>query len=177
MSAEPKTDVRDDRIIVAKEVATENTVELSELEYGLEVCGRAFHRWVQRCAHAAGLTDLAPLDVMVLKHVNHKGRAKSVGDVAFILNADDTHTITYSLKKLQKRGFLESTRHGKETLYKTTKIGEAGCARYARVRQACLVDGLQVFGMMDREELHQAANILRVLSGLYDQAARSATSF
>src|SRR5579863_5110619 len=44
---------------------------LSEFEFGLILLSHAFHRWMTRCADAAGFVDLSPLDVLVLHTVNH----------------------------------------------------------------------------------------------------------
>jgi predicted MarR family transcription regulator len=50
------------------------------------------------------------------------------------------------------------------------------CLRYRAVREACLVDGFMPFDGGSGAELGEVARQLRLLSGLYDQAARSATN-
>ena len=65
-------------------------------------------------------------------------------------------------------------------LYATTDLGIDLCLRYRAVREACLVDGFMPFdcgsGSGSGTELGEVARQLRLLSGLYDQAARSATN-
>jgi len=92
------------------------------------------------------------------------------------LNVDDTHTVNYALKKLLKAGLVSSEKHGKEVLYATTDSGIDLCLGYRAVREACLVGGFMPFDGGSGAELGEVARQLRLLSGLYDQAARSATN-
>ncbi|MBZ0235767.1 MAG: winged helix DNA-binding protein, partial [Deltaproteobacteria bacterium] len=115
-------------------------------------------------------------DVLVLHHVNHRGREKRLADVCFVLNIEDTHVVSYSLKKLAAAGLVAGNKRGKEVFFSTTQKGEALCLRYREVREACLMPG---FSGAEEENLRLAelARVLRTLSGRYDQAARAATSF
>jgi predicted MarR family transcription regulator len=72
--------------------------------------------------------------------------------------------------------FVSSKKHGKEVLYATTPSGVDLCLRYRAVRESCLVDGFAGFDGIKGAELGEVARQLRLLSGLYDQAARSATN-
>ena len=68
---------------------------------------------------------------------------------------------------------VSSENHGKEVFYTTTPSGVNLCLGYRAVRESCLVNGFADFdGGKGAELAHQ----LRLLSGLYDQAARSATN-
>ncbi|ATJ82731.1 winged helix DNA-binding protein [Halomonas beimenensis] len=161
--------------IVSSEHLSRNAQELSEFEFGMIIASHAFQRWMVRCMTAAGLPELGSLDVLVLHSINHRERAKRQADICLVLNVEDTHTVTYALKKLGKLGLVEGEKHGKETFYRTTDQGRATCQRYAEIREACLVDSLSTLGI-EREDLHRIAASLRAMSGLYDQAARSAAS-
>lgn len=161
--------------IVSSAHLSGRATELSELEFGLIVAGNAFNRWMVRCMNAAGLPDLSPLDILVLHSVNHRGRAKKSADICLVLNVEDTHTVTYSLKKLLKNGVISSERRGKETFYSITDKGESLCQAYAEIRENCLVDSLRTLGFSNTD-LGSIASFLRGISGLYDQAARSAAS-
>ncbi|MCP5409978.1 MAG: winged helix DNA-binding protein [Chromatiaceae bacterium] len=149
---------------------------LSELEFALITCGNAFNRWVVRCAAAAEAQDLTTLDVLVLHNVNHRARDKRLSEICFLLNVEDTHLVNYSLKKLQRFELVEGTRRGKEVIYRTSNAGRELCQRYRAVRESCLLDALLALGGPDNKELSTIAQTLRALSGLYDQAARSASS-
>ena len=164
------------RIVSSSHLVAEGAAETSELEYGLFVATNAFNRWIVRCMTASGVPDLGPLDVMVLHTVNHRDRPKKLADICFTLNIEDTHTVNYALKKLLKQGVVEADRQGKERLYQTSAAGRDACERYREVRDAFLVETLTALGTVDTDEIGDAARVLRALSGLYDQAARAATS-
>jgi predicted MarR family transcription regulator len=162
-------------IVSSAHLAAGKSAELSELEFGLIVAGNAFNRWMVRCMNAAGLPDLSPLDVLVLHSVNHRSRPKKSADICLVLNVEDSHTVTYSLKKLLKHGVVGSEKRGKETFYTVTERGGEVCKRYSEIREDCLVDSLQTLGISN-SDLSSIASFLRGVSGLYDQAARSAAS-
>jgi predicted MarR family transcription regulator len=164
------------RIVSSAHLVSDQAAELSEYEYGLIVGWHAFQRWIARCMAAAGYPDLGALDVLVLHSVNHRGRDKRLADLCFALNVEDTHTVNYALKKLVKAGLVGSEKRGKEVFYRTTEAGAEACAAYREVREACLVDAFQALGGVGAQELSDTARSLRALSGLYDQAARSAAS-
>ncbi len=149
--------------------------ELSEFEFGLIVAGNAFNRWIARCMAAAGLPGLAPMDVLVLHHVHHRGRDKRLADIAFTLNVEDLHVINYSLKKLLAAEVVETTRAGKEVHYRTSEQGRVFIDRYRELREQHLVATLSS-RHGDGDTVAETARVLRWLSGLYDQAARAVTS-
>ena len=162
-------------IVSSAHLAAGKSAELSELEFGLIVAGNAFNRWMVRCMNATGLEDLSPLDVLVLHSVNHRNRPKKSADICLVLNVEDSHTVTYSLKKMLKSGVVGSEKGGKETFYTVTEKGEEICRRYSEIREDCLVDSLRTLGFSNAD-LGSIASFLRGISGLYDQAARSAAS-
>ncbi|MCP4934269.1 MAG: winged helix DNA-binding protein [bacterium] len=162
-------------IISSSHLVSEKAVELSEFEFGLIIANNAFERWMTRCMAAAGVPDLNALDVLVLHSTNHRDRAKKLADICFVLNVEDTHTVNYALKKLEKIGLVESTKKGKEKFFKTNNKGQEACMRYRDIREKCLVNSLQAIGYVP-SEITMAARLMRTLSGLYDQAARAATS-
>ena len=162
-------------IVSSAHLVSPQSAEMSEFEFGLIVAGNAFHRWIVHCMSAAGLKDLTPLDVMVLHHVTHRARDKRLADICFIMNVEDTHLINYSLKKLQGLGVLASQKNGKEVTYAATDLGRQFVERYREIRESCLIDALNVDDALNRD-IGELARLLRLLSGIYDQAARSAAS-
>jgi len=163
-------------IVSSSHLVSPRSAEMSEFEFGLIVASHAFQRWVVHCMSAAGLKDLTALDVLVLHHVTHRARDKRLADVAFIMNIEDTHLINYSLKKLQALSVVASRKNGKEVTYAPTPEGKACIERYREIRESCLIGALQADERLN-QDIGQLARLLRVLSGLYDQAARSAASF
>ena len=169
-SGEPAT-----RILSSAHLAEGQWGASSEFEFGLIVAYNAFSRWAVRCMAAAGMPDLTITDVLVLHHVHHRGRSKKLADICFTLSYEDTHVVNYSLKKLLGLGLLSSEKIGKEVFYGTTHTAEALVRRYRAVRDQCLLPGLPA-ALDHPESLSRAAAQLRALSGIYDQAARAATS-
>lgn len=163
------------RIMSSAHLATGPHAELSELEFGLIISHNAFSRWVVRCMAAAGEPDLAVTDVLVLHHVHHRARGKKLADICFTLNYEDTHVINYSLKKLLAMGLVGSEKAGKEVFYATSDAGAALIERFRTVRGRCLLPSVEG-ELADGESLSDIARRLRMLSGLYDQAARAASS-
>jgi len=163
------------RILSSAHLAEGEWGELSEFEFGLIVSYNAFSRWAVRCMAAAGMPDLTITDVLVLHHVHHRGRPKKLADVCFTLSYEDTHVVNYSLKKLLGLGLLSSEKLGKEVFYETTPAAAALLRRYRAVREQCLLPSVPT-ALDNAAELAAVAARLRALSGIYDQAARAATS-
>jgi predicted MarR family transcription regulator len=133
----------------------------------------AFSRWAVRCMAAAGAPDLTITDVLLMHHISHRARNKKLADICFVLNYEDTHVVAYSLKKLVAARLVRADKVGKEVLYSPTQQGEAAVQAYRQVREQCLVQSLDTELNADIGEL---ARLLRTMSGMYDQAARAASS-
>lgn len=162
-------------IVSSAHLVSPDSAEMSEFEFGLIIAGNAFHRWIIHCMAAAGLKDLTPLDVLVLHHVTHRARDKRLADICFIMNIEDTHLVNYALKKLQGLGVVVSQKNGKDVTYAATDLGRAYVQRYRDIRESCLIDALKADDGLNRD-IGELARLLRVLSGVYDQAARAAAS-
>lgn len=160
-------------IVSSSHLVSPQSVELSEFEFGLIVAWNAFSRWAIRCMAAAGCPDLTITDVLVLHHINHRARNKKLADICFVLNYEDTHVVAYSLKKLVAAGLAQAEKIGKEVFYSPSAQGEAVVQQYRTVREQCLVQSLDTELNAD---IGQLARLLRTMSGMYDQAARAATS-
>ena len=163
------------RIVSSEHLVSDKSPELSELEFGLIIAGHAFGRWMTRCMAGAGVKDMTETEILVVHHVNHRGREKKLADICFVLNIEDTHVVSYALKKLARLGLVAGNRRGKEVFWSTTAAGQALCERYRQVREACLMPG---FSGSEEENLRigDLARLLRTLSGRYDQGARAASS-
>jgi len=113
--------------------------------------------------------------VSLLHHVNHRERKKKLADICFVLNIEDTHVVTYALKKLVKAGLVQSEKAGKELLFSATLAGQELCMKYKEVRERCLIE-VQAESGIQNQAIGEAAQLLRSASGLYDTAARAAAS-
>ncbi|MBL1422550.1 MAG: winged helix DNA-binding protein [Alphaproteobacteria bacterium] len=162
-------------IVSSEHLSNNHVASLSEVEFGLIIAGSAFNRWMVHCMSAAGVDDLGGLDVLVLHTINHRKKPKKLADICLVLHIEDTYTATYAIKKLEKQKLVFSTKKGKEKYIEITQKGAEMCDKYRQVREACLLPSMDATGKSN-EELADIAATLRVLSGLYDQAARSAAS-
>jgi predicted MarR family transcription regulator len=71
--------------------------------------------------------------------------------------------------KPTRAGLVAGDKRGKEIFYATTEEGQGACVKYREVPEDCLIAAFSAFGG------GEAADLLRALSGLYDQAARLAS--
>ncbi len=170
------TEMEDNLRLVTSAHLAVSYPELSEFEFGLIIAANAFQRWLVRCMNAAGSKDMTVLDVLVVHHVAHRGNEKRLADICFVLNIEDTHTVSYALKKLVSAGFVKSKKKGKEMYYSITPEGVDLCNRYKQVRDSCLVSSYTQSEEESRQ-LAEMARFLRNLSGRYDQASRGASSY
>lgn len=148
---------------------------LSEVEFALTMMGHAYQRWITRCMAAAGGPVMAPLEVLILHLVHHRGRPKTLAEVCLILNIEDTHLANYAIRKLTQAGLVKPGRMGKEKSIEITPDGAALCGRYKQVREALLIGTARQLGH-DPDDISRLAALLRALSGSYDQAARAAAA-
>ena len=162
-------------IVSSSHLATGAMPALSEMEYALTVASNAFGRWMVRCMSAAGLSGLTPLEVQILHSVNHRDREKTLGDLCTMLNIEDTHVVSYAIKKLVSLDLVIAGKRGKEKTVKIADKGAEACDKYKEVREALLVSSIQSMGL-EEADVSQIAVMLRALSGQYDQAARGAAS-
>jgi len=160
-------------IVSSSHLVSPRSMELSEFEFGLIVAWNAFSRWAVRCMAAAGCPDLTITDVLLVHHLCHRARNKKLADIGFMLNYEDTHVVAYSLKKLVAAGLALAEKQGKEVFYSPTPLGESLVKQYREVREKCLVGSLDT---QLNTGIGELARLLRTMSGMYDQAARAATS-
>lgn len=175
MAGAMRTQMERRPIVSSAHLVSEHSAQMSEFEFGLIVSSHAFQRWIVHGMTAAGLKDLTPLEVIVLHHVTHRARNKRLSDICFLMNVEDTHLINYALKKLINLGVVSSQKNGKEVTYSATEKGREHVQRYRMVREQCLMEPMGGDGVFN-QEIGELARLLRVLSGMYDQAARAAAS-
>lgn len=162
-------------IVSSSHLADGGAPALSEVEFGMILSNHAFERWMVRCMTAAGEPGLTATEILVLHTVCHRGKPKRLADICLVLGIEDTHLVTYALKKLEVKGLLAREKVGKERLIQVSEAGETACQRYRDLREKLLVDGISELGL-SAERMSEIAHLLRLLSGHYDQAARTAAS-
>lgn len=147
--------------------------ELSNLEYAMIVSANGFFRWVVHCAEAAGARGLSTLDVLVLHMVNHRARSKKLSDICLIMNVEDAHTVSYSLKKLEEQGYVSHKYNGRERVYLSSSDGDKLCEQYRSVRRDNLVRCLREDGV-DIETITGVSTMLNRIARYYAHASRIA---
>ncbi|WP_159994371.1 winged helix DNA-binding protein [Roseomonas sp. 18066] len=162
-------------LVSAAHLAAGASPALSEVEYGLNILGAAYHRWMTGCATAAGQPGLSALEVVVLNTTRHRDRPKRQAEIALALAIDDMHLLTYALRKLEKLGLVAAGRAGKEKVVAITEAGRAFCDRYAAIREELLAGTVATHGP-EAQKLSELAAVLRSLSGFYEQAARTSAT-
>lgn len=147
---------------------------LSEFELALTVLWNSVHRWLSQRTQGGNANGLSDLDVFLLHLLVYRNKQLRGIDLAFALSIDDMHLVSYSLKKLSRQGLISSTRIGKEAFYLPTASGKQHYFDFLEDRQKYLEPSMQ---FVSREHDLKALNtLLRALSGVYEQAARSAAS-
>ncbi|UUP16154.1 winged helix DNA-binding protein [Nitratireductor thuwali] len=170
-----KTDHGIGPVVTASHLAAGAMPALSEIEFAMTLMHHSFERWMVRCMAAAGVPGLQPIAVHLLHAVAHRNREKTLSELCMLFNIEDTHVVTYAIKKLDALGLVASSKRGKEKTVKATRKGLDACHRYHQVRETLLVDSMKRLNL-DEDALSGIAAMMRTISGQYDQAARSATS-
>jgi len=148
---------------------------LTEIELGMVAAMHAFQRCIVRAMRDAGLQDLTVIDALILDQLQHRAHNKRLADICFILNIEDAHVASYSVRKLVRLGVAAGDKNGKEVTYAITPAGRQWLERYRDIREHRLLDALGTL-RLHHAVLKELAQYLRKMSGLYDQAARAASS-
>jgi len=147
---------------------------LSELELALTVFWNSVRRWLSQHSKASAVSGLADLDVFLLHLLVYRNKQLRGIDLAFALSIDDMHLVSYSLKKLARLGLITSTRIGKEVFHEPTSIGKQHYLDFLAYRKQYLEPAMNLIA--HDHDLQSLTTLLRALSGVYEQAARSAAS-
>lgn len=148
---------------------------MTQFELALVVVHNAFSQWTVRCGTAVGAGRFSSFDLLIIGFMNAKDQKVRAADIAFALKIEDTYTVQYALKKLATAHLVESQRSGKETLFQLTAAGKNLYKKYSIVRSNFLLDAVAMLSANDLD-LDRLASVLRTISGIYEQAARNASS-
>jgi predicted MarR family transcription regulator len=146
---------------------------LSDFEFAMIVSVNGFLQWVVHCAEAAGARGLSSLDVLVLHMVNHRARDKKLSDICLVMNIEDTHTVAYSLKKLEEQGYVAHKHNGRDRVYYSAADGDAFCNTYRQIRHDNLVAALKD-EEADFESIAKISKVLTRVGRYYLHASRVA---
>ncbi len=149
--------------------------QLSNMELALTVLWNAVRRWLLQSGQGGEPKGLSELDVFIVHLLVFRDRPLRVADLAFALSIDDVHQVTYSLKKLTRLGMIGGTRSGKEMFYTASEEGRRHYDAFIADRTTYLEPSMRLFAD-GGHDLATLTVFLRTLSGVYEQAARSAAS-
>ncbi len=155
---------------------TDHEVALTEIEFSLFRIYASFQRWMDdlaACCHSAEAQSLSGMDFAVLNVIRMHNRAKSISEIGRLMNRDDISNLQYSVRKLTKSGLISKVgahAHKKGATYTTTAKGLEATDTYARYRKELLLPLTRAIADSD-QRMDQVANVLSLLSGIYDQAA------
>lgn len=157
---------------------TTHEVALTELEYAGMRMIEAFYRWMSQAMASMGGGDLDAQEFTILHVIRMQERPKSLSTIARLLNRDDTPNVQYSLRKLASKELIEKARDSsrKTFNYSVTPRGRRLTDVYATVRAQVLVPLTSSIQNADHK-LDNAAEFLRIMTGLYDEAGRVAATY
>ena len=143
------------------------------LERKLQVLNNTFEQWVKRCAGKSGLSPFSTIEIHILHRIGRAESPRRIADLCFALKVEDTHIVTYAVRKLAKAGLIEGNKSGKEVYFHTTTEGNDRIAAYAETKRENLGAALRMFQEQDIQ-LYALGEQLQVLSAVYESAARRA---
>lgn len=124
-----------------------------------------------------GVPNLSPLEVLILHIVRHRNRAKKFADISPILDIEEVHLVNYALRSLRRRGWSARAAKARRRWSRSRPLGADVCTCYMAVREQLLVSRFCTSGLSGRiASLSGVGEMLRAVSGYYNQAARSAAT-
>lgn len=151
-------------------------VDTTELEFALMRAFEGFDRWQTECL--SSVLDLAatgPEDAM--PHIiRMNDRPKTIKDLVRLTNRDDVPNIQYSLRKLIGAGLIVRKGSGRSGVTcEVTEEGRRVTEDYGALRRRLLIAAVEgVPGFAAR--LAEATRTLNLLSGIYEEVARTAAT-
>lgn len=156
-------------------MATNNhEISLTEFEFSVLRLTEAFTRWMDDCtACCCNDINVNGMDFAVLNIIRMHDRPKGITEIGRLMNREDQSNLQYCVRKLNKAGLIEkisASGSKKGAVYTVTKAGKEMTEQYARLRSKLLVSLTTQIGNSD-EKLEHTAQVLNLMSGLYNQAS------
>jgi predicted MarR family transcription regulator len=157
---------------------TPTEYKVTEFEYVLARVFEAFARWVTAAGDMLVNSDIKFSEHLILHVIRMQNRPKSGTTIARMINRDDLPNIQYSLRKLEAAKLIKKTRdRGAKTFsYSVTKLGEQVTTEYANIRAELLMNNLSAIADIENR-LVDATQVLSVLTGIYEEAARNSATY
>jgi len=149
---------------------------LTEFEFALLRCNEAFEHFSVQVSKTISEFELGASDVVILHIIRMHDRAKPLQTIARLVNRDDMQNIQYSLRKLVSVGLVGKEKIGKSQHYFVTEAGRDLTDRFARLKALLLSDPTQaVVGI--EAKLGAATQLLTLMTGLYEEGARTSATY
>ena len=151
-------------------------VEVTELEFALMRAFEGFGRWQSECLAGVCQMPASGPENALLHIIRMHDRPKSIKELARLANRDDVPNIQYSLRKLIGAGLVVRKGAGRSGVsYEVTDEGRRVTDDYGALRRRLLLAELgNLPGFSTR--LAEAARVLNVLTGIYEEVARAAAT-
>ncbi|MEQ8166965.1 MAG: winged helix DNA-binding protein [Alphaproteobacteria bacterium] len=157
---------------------SEHSLAVAEFEHTILQLSEAFNRWNIEC-EALGMGEyMSQPEVSILHVIRMRDRPKSLSDIVKFLNRDDSANIQYSLRKLEKSGYVAKTPRAskRQTTYVVTEKGRKATDAFASVRESILIP--LTSALHDTHlSIEEATKTMQLMIGIYDLAARTAGSY
>ncbi len=151
-------------------------VEVTELEFALMRAFEGFGRWQSECLAGVCEMPASGPENALLHIIRMHDRPKSIKELARLANRDDVPNIQYSLRKVIGAGLVVRKGAGRSGVtYEVTGEGRRVTDDYGALRRRLLLAELgNLPGFSTR--LAEAARVLNVLTGIYEEVARVAAT-
>jgi predicted MarR family transcription regulator len=151
-------------------------ISVTDLEYALMRTFEAFGRWQAECLASIADIQASGPENALLHIIRMHGRPKSIKDIARLTNREDIPNIQYSLRKLNKAGLIRRIGSGRSGVtYTVTDEGLRITEAFAHIRRSLLISMLKELHHSG-DKLRQAGTTLELVGGIYEQAARIAST-
>jgi predicted MarR family transcription regulator len=153
-------------------------IELTEFEYAAIRFYAAFQRWNEAAVCAAGSAALTFTEASMLHVIRMQERPKSISLIANLLNRDDIPNLQYGLRKLRTLELIRTTgaANRKNYAYEVTPRGRALTDRIAEIATELVFSSTRALADVE-PKLVASADLLRLMTGIFDEAARIAGTF
>lgn len=156
---------------------TATELSLSDFEFALLQTAAAFERWAIQVDRLASM-GTGPLnfnEIVLLNMVRMHDQPKDAATLARLVNREDVPNVQYNLRKLVSIGLIERVKVGQATFFKTTQLGREHTDAFAELRRSGLLEDMVPIDKNMRQ-LEGATQLLQLVTGFYDSAARESAT-
>ena len=157
---------------------SDSEFRVTEFEWSVIRFYEAFARWVTTTGSVLTDADIKFSEHLILHVIAMQNRPKSSATIARMMNRDDLPNVQYSLRKLESAKLIKKTKEksGKTFSYSVTDAGRKMTDEYAHIRAELLIRAIGTISNIE-ERVTEMAQLLSVMTGIYEEMARSSATF